>query len=531
MDLESRHCLFSGFFTQLAFTLAVGLTFCIWTAWADGTTVSCPDEKIQDHLPSDKAVPTTLTISGTCTEQVVLEGFTNLTLEGSGVIQRKEPVVMNPGYTQWFPVLEVRGSEGINITNLTIQENPNNPATDSGPPLVEISRSNVNLNSCVIRGSKTQGLIVGDRSNVGIYACSISGSASGGVGISTNSNVDVIASTIKDNKGSGIGADTNSRLNISYWSYWWDNPNTAEREDQTPEREDRTFITGNGTTTNGGTGISAASGAQVNVGLVTIQNNPGGGVSATNEGFVSLGTWGEDAPTITGNGSLPYFPAVASSNGGEIWVISPTKIEDNRAAGAEVDRGGRLIVCCGPAASISHNDGLGIRAYGGGIVAFWAPALVQGNRRGGIVLNWSKASLNSEVLIRQNGDHSDQNSYGGLVLEANSSADGVFSVSDNYGPGVWIKGGSHALFGKNTSITGNSGVGVQLEMDATAELNDGVTVTGNNTRKKQKERIDLSCAAGTTAGAPKGTRPSIGTMSCPGWTDFLPLPAWQLSER
>ena len=60
-----------------------------------------------------------------------------------------------------------------------------------------------------------------------------------------------------------------------------------------------------------------------------------------------------------------------------------------------------------------------------------------------------------------------------------------------------------------------------------AEFNNGVDVTGNTANK----RFDLFCTAGTTAGAPKGVRPNIGKMSCPGWTQFLPLPAWQASER
>ncbi len=68
-------------------------------------------------------------------------------------------------------------------------------------------------------------------------------------------------------------------------------------------------------------------------------------------------------------------------------------------------------------------------------------------------------------------------------------------------------------------------------MSATAEFNDVVTVTGNDTSSRPKDRVDLLCTAGTTAGAPKGARPDTGNMSCPGWTQFLALPAWQASQR
>jgi hypothetical protein len=54
--------------------------------------------------------------------------------------------------------------------------------------------------------------------------------------------------------------------------------------------------------------------------------------------------------------------------------------------------------------------------------------------------------MNPNVAIQQNGDPVDPDSYGGLILEADSSAEGVFTVANNNGPGVWIKGGSHALF-------------------------------------------------------------------------------------
>ena len=102
--------------------------------------------------------------------------------------------------------------------------------------------------------------------------------------------------------------------------------------------------------------------------------------------------------------------------------------------------GGRLVVCCAPDASISNNAGFGVRAWSGGGVFFWGGAQVRGNQRGGVSLFWGKAFLNSDVVIRENGDGSDPNSYGGVLLEADSSAEGIFTVSNNNGPGVWIKG-------------------------------------------------------------------------------------------
>ena len=93
------------------------------------------------------------------------------------------------------------------------------------------------------------------------------------------------------------------------------------------------------------------------------------------------------------------------------------------------------------------------------------------------------------------------------------------TVSDNYGPGVFLRAASTASFGGGAVITGNGGHGVQLEMNSTAEF-------GDNNRVMHNEGLDLLCTAGSVAGAPKGTHPVIGRMNCPGWTHLTRRPAW-----
>jgi hypothetical protein len=488
MNIESCHSHFRGFVSQLAVSLAVILAVCAGTAWAEDVSVDCsdPNDSIKVKLGAlDKTVTNTVTIFGVCTEPVLVEGFTDLTLNGSqGSGLRRDDTFSSSA-------LQIRSSDRVTLSNLTFLDENRVPVQDIyHGALVDISRS-----------------------SVGIWACAIRGSVSTGLGIGDKSYVDLVGSTIEDNPGGGINVGGGSRLNISYYTDWWEN-------------EDRTSIQRNGSAAAQVPGISAGTGAEVNVGEVIIRDNPYGGVSASNGAFVNLGTWGTDVPFITGNGALPAPAAVAAGSGSEIWIISATKIDGNRGNGAEAGMGGRLVVCCAPDASISNNAGFGVRAWGGGGVFFWGGAQVRGNHRGGVSLFWGKAFLNPDVVIRENGDGSDPNSYGGVLLEADSSAEGVFTVSNNNGPGVWIKGGSHALFHRNTSITGNKG-GVQLEVNSMAEFNNDVDVTGNTANK----RFDLFCTAGTTAGAPKGVHPNIGKMSCPGWTQFLPLPAWQASER
>jgi hypothetical protein len=299
------------------------------------------------------------------TESVLVEGFRDLELQGAqpgAGIRRMPPIVHTPQWTQTFVALEVRKSERINMSNLTFCENPAS-SDSSRQTLVRISRS-----------------------NAGIWGCTISGSKGTGVEIQDKSSVELVGSTIADNEGGGIGAGGQSRLNISYWTSWWGDPNTDERED-------RTIVQRNGTSPCCGNAISAGNGAEVNVGLVTVQDNTGSGVSAGSGAFINLGSWGEDAPVITGNGALPG-PAAVSASGAEIWIISPTKIDDNQGNGAEALMGGRVVVCCSGKEgtpmfippSISNNGGFGFRAWAGGGVFFWDKALVQGNKRGGVSL-------------------------------------------------------------------------------------------------------------------------------------------------
>lgn len=70
----------------------------------------------------DKTQPSTLTIKGTCTEYVLLEGFNNLTvngLEGATLQQPDTTPPTNPGY-----VLLIRASRSVTISGLAIRALP-----------------------------------------------------------------------------------------------------------------------------------------------------------------------------------------------------------------------------------------------------------------------------------------------------------------------------------------------------------------------------------------------------------------------
>jgi len=452
------------------------LVLVLWTGTAPAAdiTVNCP-ASINIALGGlNKAGPNSVTITGTCVEAVVVDGFTNLALGGGAVIKR--PAIYPDPYSA-APALQITGSEGVNINGLTFQEDTGSIAYSV--PLVRASRSHVWMGNFTIQGSHSGGLSVEDHSDAWIEAATI------------QDNGD------PTNQASGIGVSGFSHVSISMWL----------------GGAGPSLIKGNGT------GLSASSGATVEVGDVKLQDNAGSAVAASYGAVVTLGGWNPQAPTITGNAALPNFTAVDAAYGGEIWIVDPTAVVDNRGNGAGANLGGRLIVCCGPGITFSNNDGFGISTWMGGQVFFWGPALVQNNKKGGMALFSSQAFVLPNVVIRGNGDPSDPNSRGGVELVYNSTMQGGWTVADNYGPGVFIQTGSSALFDSISAITGNKGYGVQLEMNATATFADGTTVTGN-------KGYDLVCTTGSVAGVPKGQRPNIGKMKCPDWAQLTPPPAW-----
>ncbi len=449
--------------------LALALALGAGTVWAD--PINCSTTSINAILENlDKSLDHHLTIIGMCTEAVVVDGFTSLWLEAASAgdgIQRPAG--------QESPALEIRNSN-VSIMGLTVQ----GPGKFSySPALVRVVRSSVVIEGSTIQNSRSNGLNAEDSSNVTI----------GGSTIQNN----YYSQDSPDTRSTGISATGNSRISIS--AYWPPEP---------------TLIQGNGT------GVSAGGGAVIDVGNAVIQNTYGTAVSAGLGGLINLGTWGGGAPTITYNTGSP---AVSAGNGGEVWLIDATKIQANQGDGVNAGAGGRVIVCCSPDTSISDNEGWGASAWAGGEVFFWGQAVVEDNRRGGLSLSSSQGFVNAGVVIRRNGDPGDPQSKGGVELGSNATLYGSWTVTDNYGPGVFAWSGADAQFYQDSTITGNRGYGVQLEMNATATFSDGVTVTGN-------KGLDLLCASGGVAGAARGMHPRISKMKCPTWAQLPPAPAW-----
>ncbi len=450
-------------------------------AWACVVDVEGGDSfnSINDALATlDKEVRNRLNISGTCTEAVVIDGFSELVVwaaPGAGIV-RPVPGSGEPEQA----ALTIKGSR-VSVEGLTI-EGPG--LYGYSPALVIVSRSSLFFGGCTIRDS----------------------APATGLDAQDHSDVQIIGTTVADN-GTGIAAGTSAHVQISNF---WGDLNTIE---------------------NNGSGISASRDALVEVGLAIIRNNTQGAVGASNGAAVNLGSWGWGQVTVTGNGlgdpNDPKYPnnplpAVQASDGGIIWVIQPTAIVDNYGTGVGALSNGRVYVCCGASPEdtpITGNGGWGFDAWMGGGIYFWGPALVEGNLRGGVSVDSSEAYLCPAVLIFGNGDSSDPDSFGGLAVGTNARVQSSATVIDNHGPGVFISTGATADFGPDAVISGNRGYGVELEAASTAMFMDGATVNDNR-------GFDLVCSSGSVAGAPQGMHPVIGKKKCPTWTQLRGYPAW-----
>ena len=92
----------------------------LWAAAATSVTVDCDAGQSVAHTLAklDKSTPATVTIKGTCTEYVLVEGFNDLTLRAAQGATLQQPST-NPKANQY--VLSIKGSRGITVSGLAVR--------------------------------------------------------------------------------------------------------------------------------------------------------------------------------------------------------------------------------------------------------------------------------------------------------------------------------------------------------------------------------------------------------------------------
>ncbi len=375
-------------------------------------TVACPSQSINTQLallnPADQ---NTVTITGNCTESVVVTGFSNLTLQGPAGLNQP------PNGT----ALHIRKSDGVIVKDVTFEGS----ASATGMPalVVVASSTGVGFNNCTFLNSAGAGLQI-DSSTAGL---------NGGM--------------ILQSAGQGMVISGPSSVSLSGWD-----PNAP------------VYVLNNGTK-NTGDGISVGQGGSLMMGpYVQVVGSSGNGITLTGGSVVGC------CGSATGSGgNMPAGPTIAANKGWGIYAGSHSLVTLVGATSGQ------------PAVIVSNNTAGGI----------WAMD--------------SEAGLYWGVTVGYNGDSSQQNPFGGVQVSNNGVLIALGgSISDNYGPGILASQGAAVTVGNGETITGNSGSGVYVQLNASAEFTDSTNnITGNTP-------ADLTCVAAGVAAVDQGQTGGIG---------------------
>src|SRR5260370_38734627 len=111
------------------FALAA-LVFSATQAFADQTrTVNCDEGQSLNFTLATltKLQPATVTVKGTCTEYVLVDGFNDLTLTGAPGATLQQPSTPPPPSPSF--VLSIKASRSVSVTNLSFHSLPSVPSS------------------------------------------------------------------------------------------------------------------------------------------------------------------------------------------------------------------------------------------------------------------------------------------------------------------------------------------------------------------------------------------------------------------
>ncbi len=325
----------------------------------------------------------TITVSGTCTELVVIAGFNNLTIIGTAGASVVEPLGGNPQGS----VMEITDSQNVQIQGLRIEAVAHTPATFI--TVVLIGNSSVTFRDSTVVGSdNTDGINVVPNSNVAIVGGTVIENNPDGSGVfasGSGASVDVFRAAplgmpcpLIHNNGDGLDATNNATITVRQCATVRDNGITAgvaafnggtaivAAPQSTP---------GSVQILNNPIGVLAAQGSRLRVsGPVLIQGNTLDGirVRSSSVGTISAG------PTVTQNGGGGFVccavPAGVSAAVNSTLEIQAVTITNNPAPGVHLtdNSSARMF---GEGLNISGNQGGVVLQNSSTALLFFAPAL------------------------------------------------------------------------------------------------------------------------------------------------------------
>jgi hypothetical protein len=353
----------------------------------------------------DLVGPNTITVTGTCQENVALLQRDRLTIQAAaGHVAAIQNAATPPGIT-----LYVAGSRNIVLDSLVIE---------GGSPALYISDSS---------------------SATVVQNCTVENSVADGFDIDGESEVVIQNSTIKNNSGVGIFISNESQLTFGNYP------------------TQRIHITGNGS---GGLAIDGSQ-VQLNFGVLTINGNAGPGISMDG-GRLQLYGGDADAPGLIENNNVGLSMTGAAS--ATLW--SALRIHNNGSTGISVG-GASSITLISTVDSEGHNavttiDGhstVGLVLSGSSAAQIYGPHVITKNgsasadpgSRGGISMGGSSLSIGSGTVI-------DSNVGPGVRLFVKSDLSMFdMTVSNNTEQGVIETNLSGGGFYAPLTFTGNGG--------------------------------------------------------------------------
>jgi len=397
-------------------TLVVSTFFAASSASAADLTVICPGGGGPGVYPSITAAlnaitnnqgPNSITVSGTCTENVFIFNQNNLTIRNA---PGSTPVITNAASPAQITVslfssrlvafngLSIQGGSAglfvnqdsdLQMFNSVIEKNV-------GDGAVVLIKSDLNFgDSCIIRNNGGNGFVVGDSSIVMVLSPIqlLNNNSSGAVAFS-NGYIKFQSTgghTIEGN-GFGVSADTNGHVFLQSF----DHPTVIRNN----VFNGLSFIRGstgridgqNTIENNGPVGVNVESSTVTFFGNATITGHGFTGVNVTRGGELSFfGTH-----QITGNGN-PADGAGIRVERSSLNLQDGVTVSNNVGPGILGDAHSGIVL--GPTASVTSNSSGGIRLRHQSLVGVTAPVTIQGNGSANIVCDGTSLAYGQLVGI------------------------------------------------------------------------------------------------------------------------------------
>jgi parallel beta helix pectate lyase-like protein len=432
MSLHPRRAqLFNLVFVTLLLTLPV---------FAANVTVDCTgaNGKAFSSITAALATlsltgPNTITVGGTCTENVVVSQFDRLTIQAaSGHVATIVNAANPPGIT-----LLVAGSHNITLDNLVVE---------GGSPDVYITSSS---------------------SAVLMQNCTVQNSVADGMDVDMESELVMQNSSFTNNLGDGIFVANESQMTMGTYP------------------TQRILITGNGFSNGSGNGSAGlqidGSQVQLNFGVLTVSGNSGPGI-AMDGGRLQFYGGAADAPGLIENNNI----GISMNDAASATLFSAFNIANNGSTGISINGGSSITFYSGIDAQgknavtniaghslvgMALNQSSAAQMYGPHVVTKNGSANADPTARGGISLEGSSLTIGSGTSVSGNTGPGIRSSVKGDLI--------VFDMtfSNNTEEGVLEQNLSGGGFYNPLTFSGNGGGSLVCD-DFSVAFGDAGTIQG-----------------------------------------------------